>query len=213
MHFIGALSMQVSMVSADKPVSIVWFQNDLRHANNPALVAAVREGYVLPLYIYHEAAPEKHQIGKASLVFLKQALYQLDISFAHQLQIYKAPPEVVFKRLIKRHKVTGVYWNQAETPWQKKENQKIQTLLDSFNIRYRVFNSNYLYDPASILKKDGIPYQRFSAYRQKVLSYPVAKPLKAPESIQVIASHGCSFEAVCDSIFSHASWHQKIEVC
>ena len=52
-----------------KPVSIVWFRQDLRLADNPALRRAAADGNVLPLYVLDdEAAGPWRMGGRASLV-------------------------------------------------------------------------------------------------------------------------------------------------
>ena len=46
----------------DRPTTIVWFRQDLRCADNPALSHAASKGRVLGLYILDETVP---QIGRA----------------------------------------------------------------------------------------------------------------------------------------------------
>ena len=45
-----------------KPIAIHWFRQDLRLADNPALLAASAHGTVLPVYILddHNAGPTCH---------------------------------------------------------------------------------------------------------------------------------------------------------
>ena len=37
--------------------SLIWFRNDLRLADNPALVAACQNGSIIPVFIYDDTNP------------------------------------------------------------------------------------------------------------------------------------------------------------
>ncbi|MFM8542687.1 MAG: deoxyribodipyrimidine photo-lyase, partial [Chakrabartia sp.] len=45
--------------------SILWFRQDLRLYDQPALLAALAEGDVLPVYILDEETPELRPMGAA----------------------------------------------------------------------------------------------------------------------------------------------------
>ena len=63
----------------DRPV-ILWFRQDLRLADNPALTHAVGTGRpILPLYILDQG-PATLQTGAASLWWLDKSLRALDAS-------------------------------------------------------------------------------------------------------------------------------------
>ena len=62
-----------------QPVAIVWFRQDLRLADNPALSAALADGYtILPLYILDDANAAEWRMGAASRVWLHHALTSLN---------------------------------------------------------------------------------------------------------------------------------------
>ena len=48
------------------PVSIMWFRQDLRVKDNPALNAACDMGKIVPIYIFDESAPDGRMPGGAS---------------------------------------------------------------------------------------------------------------------------------------------------
>ena len=54
-------------------ISILWFRQDLRLHDNPALVAACAEGEIIPVYVLDPAA----QMGGASLWWLHHSLLAL----------------------------------------------------------------------------------------------------------------------------------------
>lgn len=59
--------------------TLVWFRQDLRIKDNPALFEAARNGRVLPVFILEpaEQAGETHPLGGASLWWLHHSLASL----------------------------------------------------------------------------------------------------------------------------------------
>ena len=53
---------------------IVWFRNDLRLSDNPALFHAAAKGQVIPIYIWDEINPGDWTPGAASRGWLHCAL-------------------------------------------------------------------------------------------------------------------------------------------
>ncbi len=65
----------------DRAPVIVWFRQDLRLADNPALHAAVQQGLpVLPVYILDDENAQEWRMGAASRWWLHESLRKLDQS-------------------------------------------------------------------------------------------------------------------------------------
>lgn len=58
-------------------VSILWFRQDLRLADQPALVAAAGEGAVIPVFILDDETPGDRRMGGASRWWLHHSLAAL----------------------------------------------------------------------------------------------------------------------------------------
>lgn len=56
---------------------IVWFRRDLRLADQPALVAAIAAGPVIPVYILDDVSPGDRAMGGASRWWLHHSLASL----------------------------------------------------------------------------------------------------------------------------------------
>ena len=56
-----------------RSVSLYWFRQDLRLADNPALTAAAKAGAVLPVYILDDHHAGDHKMGGASRWWLHNA--------------------------------------------------------------------------------------------------------------------------------------------
>jgi deoxyribodipyrimidine photo-lyase len=58
--------------------SIVWFRQDLRMGDNPALAEAAKHGPIMPVYILDETvAPEGRPLGGAARWWLHHSLTRL----------------------------------------------------------------------------------------------------------------------------------------
>ena len=73
-----AAALELGQIDLTAPI-IVWFRNDLRLADHPALTAAAATGAaVLPLYILDDATPGRLRMGGASRWWLNGSLAALD---------------------------------------------------------------------------------------------------------------------------------------
>ena len=99
---------------------IVWFRQDLRLADNPALSAAIASGRpVLPIYILDEEGSGHWKMGGASRWWLHGSLASLGISLRKQgapLILRRGPAGKVLERLIAETKSDSVYWNRCYEP-------------------------------------------------------------------------------------------------
>lgn len=61
-----------------KAKTVIWFRRDLRIEDNPALAAAAKDGYVLPVFIWCPEEEGQFFPGRVSRWWLKQSLIHLD---------------------------------------------------------------------------------------------------------------------------------------
>ena len=85
------------------PASIVWFRNDLRLADNPALIAGLGSGRaVVPVYVLDEETEGVRPPGAASRWWLHHSLQALDASLralGSRLILRRGPAEQVLAEL------------------------------------------------------------------------------------------------------------------
>ena len=163
--------------------SIHWFRQDLRIADNPALLSAARSGRVIPVYIFDDPIPDKFQIGGASRVWLHHSLDNLDHTLNGQLRCFRGNPEIILEKLCKKYNVKHVVWNRAYDPWRIEQDTKVKAKLHSIGINAQSFNGSLLWEPWETLKADGSPYRVFTPfYKNGCLSADVPRPpLGAPQ--------------------------------
>ena len=99
---------------------LVWFRQDLRLEDNPALAAALKTGKpVIPLYIHAPDEEGSWAPGGASLWWLHHALESLDKALqAHGLQLVlrRGSSLDALLDICRAHHVTEVFWNRRYEP-------------------------------------------------------------------------------------------------
>ncbi|MFT5219750.1 MAG: deoxyribodipyrimidine photo-lyase [Planctomycetota bacterium] len=151
----------------DKPITILWFRQDLRLSDNPALAAALACGHVLPIYILDDENAGNWAMGGASLGWLHRSLESLNQSLDGKLNFFRGDAVSIIESLCREQAVAAVYWNRCYEPWRIARDAKIKSMLQASNIEAGSFNGSLLWEPWTVSKKDGSPYQVFTPYYQK----------------------------------------------
>lgn len=198
----------------NKPkISILWFRQDLRLEDNPALCAAVENGTLLPIYILDDETAGIWKMGQANRVWLHHSLKALSHSLGGKLSIYRGKADYVLAELTERFDVSTVYWNRCYEPWRIKRDIDIKETLTENAITVHSFNGSLLWEPWEISKNDGTPYRVFTPfYKRGCLSaQPPRAPLEKPENIQAIHdSESIELEAL-GLLPTSLRWHEMIE--
>lgn len=180
--------------------AIVWFRQDLRIKDNPALSKANQVGNVVPIYIYDDTVPSEGTMGAASHWFLHHALESLNKALNGRLIILRGNPLVLIPTLCEVTKSEHVFWNRMYEPWAISRDASLKSALKAKNITASSSNGSLLWEPMSVLKKDGTPYKVYTPYykngclKQDPPRYPVSS--KADK----IAEHSSSVLAEINSL-------------
>ena len=151
----------------NQPLSIVWFRQDLRTLDNPALTAACKADNVLPIYILDDANAGQYKMGGASRWWLHHSLKALNASLSNALNIYHGDAATVIGDLCQRFAVETVYWNRCYEPYHITQSQNIKVQLSSQGINACSINGSLLNEPWAVFKKDGSPYKVFTPYHRE----------------------------------------------
>ena len=168
----------------DTNFSLIWFRQDLRLADNPALNAAAEAGTVLPIYILDDISAGDWAIGAASRAWLHYSLDALDRALGRRLQLFVGDAREVIDRLVNTLPVTAVYWNRCYEPWRIERDARIKSELNARDIETASFNGSLLWEPWTVSKQDGTAYRVFTPfYRRGCLAAEAPRlPLPAPAS-------------------------------
>lgn len=147
-------------------INCIWFRQDLRLIDNPALYFASQENHpLLCLYIFDQNALPK--MGSAqkwwlyhSLKSLEQALHNKGL----QLHYLSGDPSSLMLEVIKRCAVQSLYWNRCYEPYQLKRDLAISRILEEKNIPVQIFDRFLLQAPWEGLNQKNQPYQVFTQY-------------------------------------------------
>jgi deoxyribodipyrimidine photo-lyase len=169
--------------------TIVWFRQDLRLADNPALDAAIKRGEpILPLYIWSPEDDGDWPPGAASRWWLHQSLTALDGALrkrGSQLILAKGRAAELLPKLAEQAAATAVHWNRRYEPAALECSAAVEKALTSCGIKTAAFNGSLLAEPWDILNLSGKPYRVYTPYlRRMVHDLHPAPALRAPTKLQ-----------------------------
>ncbi len=154
-------------MSDSQPV-IVWFRQDLRLSDNPALQAATGTGApVLPVYVLDDENAGEWSMGAASRWWLHESLNSLHSDLDGGLQFFKGRADQLIPRLAEQVNAGGVFWNRCYEPWRISRDKVIKAELLANGLQVRSFNGSMLFEPPTITKSDATPYKVFTAFYRK----------------------------------------------
>lgn len=200
-------------LSDAKRPSIIWFRQDLRLADNPALHAACEAGEIIPVYILDTANPGDWAMGGASRWWLHQALESLNQSLQGRLNIFQGDPLEILNRLVEQTSAGAIFWNRCYEPWRIQRDGKIKTSLKEASVDVRSFNGSLLWEPWEVLKNDGTPYKVFTPYYRRGCLSKIAprKPLAIPNNIQIQDRRNDSLSIAALSLLPNINWHSEMD--
>ncbi|MCR9137553.1 MAG: DNA photolyase family protein [Alphaproteobacteria bacterium] len=196
------------------PVAIMWFRQDLRLADNPALSRAARNGSVLPIYILDDENAASQAMGAASRWWLHHALDKLNSDLHGALRFYRGRADDILPRLIDTHGASLVCWNRCYEPWRIARDKDIKTALVNDGVVVDSDNGSLLWEPWEVLKKDGTPYRVFTPfYRRGCLgAAPPRKPLPAPQSMKLVDARDAMAVPLDDlELLPEIRWDRPLE--
>jgi deoxyribodipyrimidine photo-lyase len=178
------------MASKSASPGIVWFRDDLRLSDHPALHAAATSGApVICVYVFDDAsAPGARPLGGAARWWLAQSLRALQASLAAagaSLLLRQGPAARVIAELAREAGAGAVFWNEiAQAPDQAVADQ-VAAKLQEIGVAARRFDGDLLVAPAKLRNKEGRGLRVFTPFWRRVQSLgdPPA-PLPAPETLR-----------------------------
>ncbi len=178
--------------------SIVWFRQDLRLKDNPALAAAAGKGAVVPVFIW---APEEEggwPPGGASRWWLHQSLKSLDAGLrksGSRLLILKGKSLPALEKLARDTRAENVFWNRRYEPAAIGRDTAAKKALTENGLRAESFNSALLFEPWQLQTGSKTPYQVFTAFWNASQAKPSPEePLPAPSKIPAPAQWPASLK-------------------
>lgn len=162
-------TMEINQHTDDaEPPVMVWFREDLRLSDNPALNAAVELGRpIICVFVHDHETDGLRACGGAACWWLHGSLQQLSNALdarGGQLLIFKGPASNVIPRLAKNYQASAVVWNRRYGAAERRVDEAIKTELQAQHVEAKSFNGHLLYEPWSIKSNSGGPFRVFSAF-------------------------------------------------
>ena len=162
--------------------NIIWFRRDLRIADNPALLAALKSSdEVVALFIIDKELVTCE--NKKRLAYLAQSLKSLDQSLGGNLHVIQGEPVDVLKDLIARHKAREVHIAQEYDPRAIARDAKVIKA----GINLVSTGSPYAVAPGRVIKaSDGTPYKVYTPFYKNWCIHGWRKPAETPKAIATV---------------------------
>ncbi len=162
--------------------SILWFRQDLRLHDNPALVAACAAGAVVPMYVLDDEAPGEKRMGGASRWWLHHSLAALQQSLPG-LILRRGDAVTELMQIAAQTGATTIHANRHYEPWWREAESQLAAEVDLV-----LHHGNQLADPATVLTGGGGRYKVFTPWWRNLLErMPPPKPLPVPENPEYVS--------------------------
>ena len=162
--------------------NIIWFRRDLRIADNPALLAALKSSdEIVALFIIDKELSTFP--NKKRLAYLAESLKSLNQSLDGNLHIIHGEAVDVLKDLLARHNATEVHIAQEYDPRAMARDAKVIAA----GINLVPTGSPYAAAPGRVKKpSDGTPYKVYTPFYKNWCIHGWRAPAETPKSIKTV---------------------------
>ncbi|WP_422390259.1 cryptochrome/photolyase family protein [Arthrobacter sp. N1] len=169
-------------------VTLVWFRDDLRISDNPALVAAADSGDdVVACYVLDEESEGIRPLGGASRWWLHHSLSALGDSLEQlgiPLVLRRGAAGDVIRRLVEDSGADAVVWNRRYGLAERTVDSALKTSLTDDGVDATSYQANLMYEPWEVTSGSGQAYKVFTPFWRACLTFRTPRtPLAAPDSL------------------------------
>ncbi|SHF43296.1 deoxyribodipyrimidine photo-lyase [Ruegeria intermedia] len=191
------------MDSKQSPI-LIWFRQDLRLSDLPALSAAVRSGRpIIPVFIRDSLVDGLGAAPKWRLGLGLAALAQHLERKGSKLVLRSGPALDALKALISETGAQEVYWSRAYDPDAIARDTGIKSALAELGLTAKSFAGHLLFEPWTVATKTGAPFRVFTPMWRAVAQRDVPSPDPAPERLAA-PTHWPASEHLDDWGLGHA---------
>ncbi|ABI75705.1 deoxyribodipyrimidine photolyase family protein [Hyphomonas neptunium ATCC 15444] len=148
--------------------AILWFREDLRLTDNPALNAAVNSGRpLICVYLRETGAGAPREMGGASRWWLNKSLASLGASLeaiGGKLTLRTGPAEKIIPALVEETGAAAVFWNRRYGLPERETDAAIKKTLKDNGVECQSFNGRLLMEPWDLKTGSGGWYKVFTPF-------------------------------------------------
>ncbi len=184
---------------------IIWFRNDLRIEEHPAVAEAASTGAPLVfLYIHSPEEEGNWPLGGASRAYLHGALARLQKAIP-QLLFFKGSSLAILEEVIRKTCARSLFFGTRYEPYALKRDAELTLALQKKGIHVKAFNTSLLTEPWDLK-----PYTVFTPFYKAALKIfephaPLPKPQWKPYSPKISSLDLESLE-----LLTHKRWEEKM---
>ncbi len=180
--------MKTDLLMSDAP-AIVWFRQDLRLADNPALTAALASKRpLILLYILDDETPGQWRMGGASRWWLHRSLVALSRDVASKggaLTLRRGVAEGILAALVETSGASAIYWNRCYEPYAIARDKRLK---ETLRIEVKSFNGALMHEPWEVKTKTNEPYKVFTPYWRAAQQLKTRPPAPTPRKLPAAPS-------------------------
>lgn len=168
--------------------SLVWFRDDLRLADNPALRAAIDRGEpVVALFVLDEDSPGIRPLGGAARWWLHGSLAELGERLREKgshLLLRHGPAARVVRDAVRDVGAGAVFWNRRYGGPERAVDSELKAALRAEGLQVESFAASLLFEPWTVRTGSGGQYRVFTPYWKACLALPAPRaPFPEPREI------------------------------
>ncbi|MCB1450549.1 MAG: deoxyribodipyrimidine photo-lyase [Nitratireductor sp.] len=188
------------MNDAQKPV-LVWFREDLRIADNPALFKAAETGApMVAVFILDEESTGVRPFGSAQKWMLHHALTGLAKSLQDlggSLLVRRGASEPILRDIIAETGADRIFWNRRYGPGEIAVDAKLKAEFGDSGVAAHSFLGALLHEPSRVKTGNGDPFRVYSPFWRALERMGEPRlPLPVPEEIAFLDNRPKGMEIV-----------------
>ena len=170
-NVLGSTDYGLHSMSHDYP-RLMWFRNDLRVRDNPALAAAMAAGPTQAVYCWCEDQWQSHDLSEARLALTLDALDGLSQSLCDlgvPLTILKTPRfsdvATALDTLIQTEAIGQVYSNAEYALDERRRDRSVRVLCKKHGVDWHPHHGTIMQMPGVLKTGQGQPYKVFTPFK------------------------------------------------
>jgi len=161
------------MTPSPTPTALVWFRDDLRLRDHPALQAALKAGLApVPVYIHAPHEEGAWAPGAASDAWRHRSLAALDAELRQRgsrLHVFAGDSLATLASVAASTGAAAVFWNRRHEPAIDQRDTRIRRELRQLGLRAEAFNGSLLFEPWQLETRAGDPFRVFTPFWKAAL--------------------------------------------